>query len=204
MNIAVFASGRGSNFKAIFSKIKSGEIEADIACLITNNTQAPALDFAKENKIDTYTIDFNNNIYVNQLLKILKQYKIQLIVLAGFLKLISEKIVQKYPNKIINIHPSLLPSFGGRGCYGVNVHKKVFKSGVKFTGATVHFVNQNYDEGQIIAQEIVPISSGDSVEDIAAKVLKVEHKLLPDIVNYICRNQLYWKDNKPWIKFFKE
>ena len=202
MNIAVFASGRGSNFEAVYFLIKSGEIKANVSCLISNNTNAPVLDFAKNNGIEIYTIDVKSNAYSEQLLEILSKQKIQLIVLAGYMKLIPENVVERFPNKIINIHPALLPSFGGKGCYGMNVHKKVLKSGVKFTGATVHFVNQNYDEGQIIAQEVVSISPEDSAEDIATKVLKIEHKLLPQVVKQICDNQLNWKNNKPWIITF--
>ena len=199
MNIAVLASGRGSNFKAVFSQIKSSQINADIGCLISNNPNAPVLDFAKNNGIKTYTIDAKSNDCSEQLLRIFSKHKIELIVLAGYMKLIPENVVERFSNKIINIHPALLPSFGGKGYYGMNVHKKVLKSGVKYTGATVHFVNKNYDEGQIIAQEIVHISPEDSAEDIAKKVLKIEHKLLPQVVKKICDNQLKWKNNKPWI-----
>ena len=202
MNLAVFASGRGSNFEAVYSLIKSGEINANVRCLISNNPNAPALDFAKNNGIETYIINVKSNAYYEQLFEILSKHEIQLIVLAGYMKLIPENVVERFPNKIINIHPALLPSFGGKGCYGMNVHKKVLKSGVKFTGATVHFVNQNYDEGQIIAQEIVSISPEDTAEDIATKVLKIEHKLLPQVVKQICKNQLNWKNNKPWISTF--
>ncbi|MAJ43410.1 MAG: phosphoribosylglycinamide formyltransferase [Candidatus Marinimicrobia bacterium] len=199
MNIAVFASGRGSNFQAIYAHIKSGKINANVRCLISNNPSAPVIGFAKNNRIQTYIIDAKDDGHSKQLLEVLDKHNTQLIVLAGYMKLIQKNIVKKFHNKIINIHPSLLPSFGGKGCYGMNVHEKVFKSGVKYTGATVHYVNQNYDEGQIIAQEHISISPEDSAENIATKVLKIEHKLLPEVVKKICENQLYWINNKPWI-----
>lgn len=202
MNIAVFASGRGSNFEAIHSKIISGEINAKIGCLISNNASAGAIDFATLNNISTYSIDVKSTSSTLMLLEILEKHEIQLIVLAGYMKLIPVEIVERYENKIINIHPALLPSFGGKGCFGMNVHRKVWKSGVKFTGATVHFINNKYDEGNIIAQEIVPVLHTDSPEDIAKRVLKIEHQLLPKIVRQICEDQLIWKNNKPWIKTF--
>ena len=202
MNIAVFASGRGSNLEAVYSKIQAGEIQAKIKCLISNNPEAPALEFAKKNGISAVAIDIKSVASTKQFLKILEDNKISLIVLAGYMKLIPNEVVERFPNKIINIHPALLPAFGGKGCYGMNVHKKVIKSGVKYTGATVHFVNNNYDEGQIIAQEIVSLLPDDTPEDIAQRVLKVEHKLLPQVVKKICENQLVWENNKPWIKTF--
>jgi len=200
LNIAVFASGRGSNFEAVFSKIQAGEIRAKIKCLISNNPEALALEFAKKNGISAFAIDIKSVASMEQFLKILEDNEIQLIVLAGYMRLIPNEVVERYFNKIINIHPALLPAFGGKGCYGMNVHKKVIKSGVKFTGATVHFVNNNYDEGQIIAQETVPVFQEDTPEDVAKRVLKVEHKLLPQVVKQICENQLVWENNKPWIK----
>ena len=202
MNIAVFASGRGSNFEAVFSKIQAGEIRAKIKCLISNNPEAPALEFAKKNGISAFAIDIKSVASTKQFLKILEDNKISLIVLAGYMKLIPNEVVERFQNKIINIHPALLPAFGGKGCYGMNVHKKVIKSGVKYTGATVHFVNNNYDEGQIIAQEIVSVLPEDTPEDVAQRVLKVEHNLLPQVVKQICENQLVWENNKPWMNTF--
>jgi len=202
LKIAIFSSGRGSNFEAIYSKINSGEMNASIGCLISNNSNALAIDFAKLNNISAYSININSLASTGQLLKILEYHKIQLIVLAGYMKLIPNEVIERYTNTIINIHPSLLPAFGGKGCYGMNVHKKVWKSGVKYTGATVHFVNNKYDAGQIIAQEIIPILQADTPEDIAKRVLKVEHQLLPKIIIKICNDQLIWENNKPWIKIF--
>jgi len=202
LNIAVFASGRGSNFQAVFSKIQAGEIRAKIKCLISNNPESPALEFAKKNGISAFAIDIKSVASTKQFLKILEDNKISLIVLAGYMKLIPNEVVERFQNKIINIHPALLPAFGGKGCYGMNVHKKVIKSGVKYTGATVHFVNNNYDEGQIIAQEIVSVLPEDTPEDVAQRVLKVEHNLLPQVVKKICENQLVWENNKPWMNTF--
>ena len=175
--IAVFASGRGSNFKAIFDQIKSGNINGKIVCLISNNPNAQALRFAKKNKIDTFIIDTKLTVSTKKTLSILNFFSVELIVLAGYLKLIPEEIIKYYSNKIINIHPALLPSFGGKGCFGMNIHKKVLNSGVKLTGVTIHFVNKKYDDGQIIAQKCVPILKDDMLEDVAKKVLQIEHEL---------------------------
>ena len=201
--IAVFASGRGSNFQAIFAQIKSGNINAEVVCLISNNPKAHALEYARKKHIPVFSIDVNTPASTEQLLTILENYSAELIVLAGYMKLIPTEVVERYSNKIINIHPALLPAFGGKGCYGMNVHKKVLKSGVKFTGVTIHFVNNNYDDGQIIAQEIVPVLQNDSPEDVAKRVLKTEHKLYPEILKQICNDQLNWINNKPWITEFK-
>ena len=203
MRIAAFASGRGSNVEAIYANIQSGEIKADIKCLISNNPNAPALDFARNNHIPAYYIDLNSSASTKQTLCILKNHTIQYIILAGYMKLIPNEIVEQYLNKIINIHPALLPAFGGKGCYGMNVHKKVLKSGVKYTGVTIHFVNNNYDDGQIIAQEIVPVLQDDSPDEIAKRVLTTEHKLYPEILKQICNDQLNWINNKPWITELK-
>ena len=200
MNLAIFASGRGSNFKAIYSQIISGKINANISCLITNNKTAAILKFAQANDINIYVQDFDKDITIeDKILKILKYHQIDLIVLAGFMKLVPRKIVEFFDRKIINIHPSLLPLFGGKGYHGINVHKKVIESGVKFTGATVHFVDENYDQGQIIAQDIISISQKDTIETIAKKVLKIEHELLPKVLKEICNDKLVWADQKPWL-----
>ena len=169
--IAVFASGRGSNFQAIFAQIKTGNIDAKVVCLISNKPDAHALEYARNNHIPVFSIDVKSPASTEQMLRILEDHSVELIVLAGYIKLIPIEIVDQYSNKIINIHPALLPAFGGKGCYGMNVHKKVLKSGVKFTGVTIHFVNNNYDDGQIIAQEIVPVLQDDSPDELAKRVL---------------------------------
>ncbi|PID59661.1 MAG: phosphoribosylglycinamide formyltransferase [Ignavibacteriae bacterium] len=192
--IIVFVSGRGSNFKAIYSQIEAGIIKAEILGVVSNNKSCKAIDFAKEKKIKTYLLgdkSQGNEFWdFDQLAKIFQKENIDLIVLAGFLKKISEAFVNKFKQKIINIHPALLPSFGGKGMYGSHVHKAVFEAACKVSGATIHFVDEVYDNGIIIAQEAVDISDVASPEEIAEKVLKIEHNLLPKVVKKFVENKI--------------
>ncbi|MBK8550223.1 MAG: phosphoribosylglycinamide formyltransferase [Ignavibacteria bacterium] len=182
MNICVFASGTGSNFKAILSSINKKYLKSKVSLLITNNPDCGAVEIAKKNKIDHIAI--NKNIYPllsqkeysQKFLSALKKYDIDFIVLSGYMKMIEPEVLKKFKNKIINIHPALLPSFGGKGMYGMNVHKAVIASGVKISGITVHFVNENYDEGKIIFQKCCEVKSDDDEFTLQKRVLKLEHK----------------------------
>jgi len=188
-NIAVFASGRGSNFKKIFHSIKEGKIPARVCCLITDNSKAGAIEFAKENDIPVYTIPpkqyHTSEDFGKALLEVLNNYNIEWIVLAGYLKKIPDIVVEKYANRILNIHPALLPAFGGKGMYGMHVHEAVFVSGAKVSGVTVHLVNNEYDRGPIVMQRPVDIESCRSPEEIASTVLKVEHQLYSEALKKI-------------------
>lgn len=179
INVAVFVSGRGSNLRAIVEFFNNKPKAPKIKYVISDKINCPALDFARNRKIATYVVKKNA---WKQASDILREAEIDLIVLAGFLKKIPDEIVREYPDKIINIHPALLPSFGGKGMYGMNVHEAVFKSSAKVSGATVHFVNEKYDEGKIIAQECVDISDVKTPEEIAERVLEIEHRLLPSVI----------------------
>jgi phosphoribosylglycinamide formyltransferase-1 len=183
LNIVVFVSGRGSNLKAILnSELLKGKVK--VKAVISDKLKCAAFEIAKENFIKCYSLGKSEGcINYTELEEILVSLNIDLIVLAGFLKLIPVSFVSKYRNKIINIHPALLPSFGGKGMYGMNVHKSVFESSAKVSGASVHFVNEIYDEGRIIAQRCVDISDVTSPEEIAERVLEVEHELLPYIIS---------------------
>ncbi|OGU28482.1 MAG: phosphoribosylglycinamide formyltransferase [Ignavibacteria bacterium GWA2_35_9] len=183
MNIVVFVSGRGSNLEAILnSELLKGKIK--IKAVFSDKLQCAAFEIAKRNSIPTYTVgDKEGCISYSNLAGILISYNTELVVLAGFLKLIPGSIVSEYKNKIINIHPALLPSFGGKGLYGINVHRAVFESSAKVSGATVHFVDETYDTGRIIAQQCVDISDVTSPGEIAERVLQVEHKLLPYVIS---------------------
>ena len=192
--IAIFASGGGSNFKAIQCHIESGNIYANIELLISNNSNSGAVEYAMEKNIETLIInevrfpDFKKGEIF--LLKKLVFKQIDLICLAGYIKLLSQNIVEKYNNCILNIHPALLPQFGGKGFYGMKVHEAVIKSGAKVSGATVHFVNENYDEGQIIAQEKIMINNDYTPEILSKKVLQIEHELYPRVIKEFCENKL--------------
>lgn len=182
MNIAVFVSGRGSNLQAILNSQDLQNI-VEVKAVVSNKTDCPAFEIAKKYSIPVYTVGkVEKKIGFEELSGLLLEKKTDLIVLAGFLKLLPVKFVEVFRNKIINIHPALLPSFGGPGMYGMNVHNAVFESSAKVSGATVHFVDEKFDNGMIIAQKCVDISSAASPEEIAAKVLEIEHKLLPGII----------------------
>ncbi len=174
MNIAVFISGGGSNLKALIDAEKSRYFKSQIKYVVSNKN-APGLDYAKENNID-YLISKDDR----KIIETLKENQIELIVLAGYLLKISPEILEEFT--IINIHPSLLPKYGGKGFYGMNVHNAVFENKELVSGVTVHYVNENLDEGDIILQKEVDISKCVSAEEISKKVLKVEHQTLKEVI----------------------
>ncbi|HET55562.1 MAG TPA: phosphoribosylglycinamide formyltransferase [Ignavibacteria bacterium] len=193
LKLAVFVSGRGSNLKSIVDAIETRKLNAVVLTVVSNKSDAPALSFAKDKSILTFVVSSNNNheaISFFDLSQKLSELEIDLIVLAGFLKKIPDDFVELFENRIINIHPALLPSFGGKGMYGINVHKAVLESSAKVSGATVHFVNQNYDEGKIIAQKCVDISDVKTPEEIAERVLKIEHQLLPEVIQLFAEGKV--------------
>ena len=203
-NIAIFVSGGGSNFKAIFKNITQGNILAKICLVVSNNPNCSAIDFAKKKLLPTLIINkfrYQEAQYLESLLMDkLKPLNLDLICLAGYLKKIPNSIVTYYKNKIINIHPSLLPEFGGKGFYGMKVHNAVIKSKKKITGATVHFVDEKYDNGPIIIQESIIVDNNDDVTSLAKKVLKIEHSIYVEAVKAFCEGRILWKNNKPLIE----
>jgi len=196
IRVAVFVSGRGSNLEAILNSPKLKKLVI-VKAVISDKAECPAFEYAKKNSIDTYNVGKQENfIQYSDLAEFLKSLDIGLIVLAGFLKMIPETVIKNFNNRIINIHPALLPSFGGKGMYGMNVHKAVYNSGAKVSGATVHFINEAYDEGRIIAQKKVDISDVKFPEQIAERVLKIEHELLPFVIEKIARNKIAVEKNR--------
>lgn len=181
--LVVFASGSGSNFQAIIDAIREHRIKAQITGLITNRENTGAEKRAIHHNIPVAIISDNDpSSNENKLENRLADWSPDLIVLAGYLKKVPDHIVRKYQNRIINIHPSLLPKYGGKGFYGLNVHEAVLRSGDTLTGCTVHYVNENYDEGDIIDQIEVEVHDTDTPETLASRVLKEEHKLLPNVI----------------------
>lgn len=181
--LVIFASGSGSNMQAIIDEIEAGGIHAEIVGLIVNKPDIKSIERAKKINVPVSIITDKGNIsYTSKLRKQLSAWSPDLIVLAGFLKKIPTTIIKEYENKIINIHPALLPKFGGKGFYGMNVHKAVLESGDKESGCTVHFVNEEYDKGPIISQAKVPVHSSDTPGILAKRVLEAEHKLLPSVI----------------------
>jgi phosphoribosylglycinamide formyltransferase 1 len=190
VKIAVFVSGRGSNLQAILDSPDLKNI-VEIEAVFSNKADCAAFKIANNFSIKTFSLGNGEHcIPYEDLAAKLKELNIDLIVLAGFLKLIPNDVIKNYKRKIINIHPALLPSFGGKGMYGINVHKAVFNSSVQVSGVTVHFVDETYDTGKIIAQKCIDISDVNSPEEIAERVLKIEHKLLPLVISKIAEGKV--------------
>lgn len=206
LNIAVFVSGGGTNLQAIIDNIEDGTIsKARIALVISNKADAYALKRAKKYNIKTKVIskkDFEDRMdYINEQVNILEEYKIDLIVLAGYLSIVPELIIKKYTNQIINIHPSLIPAFSGKGYYGLKVHEEVLKRGCKLTGATVHFVDEGTDTGPIIMQKAIEVKNNDTAESLQKRVMeKAEWMILPKTIDLISNNMIDIIDNKVYIK----
>lgn len=186
VNIAVLISGSGTNLQSLIDACNRKEINGEIKLVVSNKESAYGLVRAKNSNIKAV---FEKD--ENKVLALLKEEKIDLIVLAGYLAIISNNFINQYENKIINIHPSLIPSFCGSGYYGLRVHKKAFERGVKVAGATVHFVSNVVDGGPIILQKAIDVSSCKSPEEMQEKILlNVEHKLLPEAVKLFCDGKL--------------
>jgi phosphoribosylglycinamide formyltransferase-1 len=196
LNIAVLVSGGGTNLQALIDAQNSGKIKGGrIALVVSSNPSAYALERAKNAKIPTEVLRRKafgtQEEYDNALLGLLESYQISLVVLAGFLTIISENVVSHFPNRIMNIHPSLIPSFCGEGYYGLRVHEEALKRGVKVTGATVHFVNEVCDGGPIILQKAVSVNQGDTPQTLQRRVMEqAEWELLPRAVSLFCEGRL--------------
>jgi len=179
--VAIFASGSGTNAEEIFKKFQHHP-NVEIVLLLSNNSSAYALERAQNYNVATKVFDRKTFRETNEIVSILEKEKIDLIVLAGFMWLVPANLVSAFSNKIINIHPALLPKYGGKGMYGMHVHEAVKSNNEKETGITIHYVNEHYDEGQIIKQATCDISVSDSAEDIANKVHQLEYKYLPLVI----------------------
>lgn len=191
-HIVVFASGSGTNFQALIDAVESGKIKARIRGLVSNKSGIKALERAKKHGIETFIVapSFFDNYrdYVQAMLEKLQEWKADLIVLAGYMIKIPPEIIKEYSGRIVNIHPSLLPKYGGKGFYGINVHKAVIENGEEESGCTVHIVTEEYDKGPILAREKVPVRSSDNPESLAKRVLKKEHYLLPKVVGELIKD----------------
>ena len=196
--IAVLASGSGSNLQSILDNIDSGNINGEVSLVIGSKEGIFALERAEKQGIKTSVVskkDFGDKTS-DEILRLAKENNIDLIVLAGYLSILKGKLLEEYGNRIINIHPSLIPSFCGNKMYGINVHKAAIEKGVEFSGCTVHFVNDGVDGGAIIAQEIVKVNFEDTPESLQKKVLEREHVLLPRIVRYLCEEKIEIRNGK--------
>lgn len=189
LNLCVLASGRGSNLRAIINANKSGRIKSCVRLVISNNSKSGALRIAKANKIPHYHLSQmlfkSQEQFVEEFIALLTKFKIDLIVLAGYMKMIDPAIIRKFRNRIINIHPALLPKYGGKGMYGILVHEAVVNSGDNVTGVSVHFVDEIYDHGEIILQKQVIVKPGDTPESLQKRVLRTEHKIYPEAIKLL-------------------
>lgn len=196
--ICVFASGRGSNLQAIIDAIDRNELKCRVVFVLSNNSNSGALEIARRKDIPAFHLsekNFHKNTFEESMLDLLDRFRPDLIVLAGYIKLVPEVVIKKYRNRIVNIHPALLPKFGGRGMYGMNVHQAVFESGEKKSGVTVHLVNEKYDEGKILFQQEVDISDCKSPVEIAEKILIVEHQIYPEVIQKIIEGKISLNNN---------
>ncbi|SFB00688.1 phosphoribosylglycinamide formyltransferase [Clostridium frigidicarnis] len=191
LKIAVLISGGGSNLQSIIDNVNSGKINGNIEMVISDSENAYGIERAKKFDIKTYVLDKNKygKNLCDEILKITKG-NVDLIVLAGFLSILKGDILKEFKNRIINIHPSLIPSFCGKGMYGIKVHEAAIESGVKVSGCTVHFVNEKIDHGAILLQEVVPVYFEDTKESLQKRVLEKEHILLPKAISLISEGRV--------------
>ena len=184
--IAIFASGRGSNALKILDHLKNQD-KIQVSAILSNKQKSGIIESAQ--KRDIPSLVFNRSEFYDNtiVLDYLKEHEIDYLILAGFLWLIPDHLIRFYPDKIINIHPSLLPKYGGKGMYGINVHKAVKEHGDRYTGITIHLVNERYDEGRILLQSKVKLEKSDNPEEIAGKVLTLEHHFFPRVVAAYCK-----------------
>lgn len=188
--IAVLASGSGTNFQAIIDAVKEKRLDAEIVCLISDRKAAYALERAKDNGIDSYYFSIkkyaDSDEFNHAIVEVLDKYEPDLIVLAGYLKILSHEFIEKYRGKIINIHPSLIPKHCGDGFWGIKVHESVIKSEDEYSGATVHFVDEGTDTGKIIIQRKIKLDKDETAESLQKKILnEIEHKILIEAIDKI-------------------
>ena len=187
--LVFFASGSGTNFQSVIDAVEKGMINAQIAGLITNKKGIKAIERAEKNDIPVQILapaGFERSAeYEKELLNILERWNPYLIVLAGYLLKIPDLVIEKYEGRIINIHPSLLPDYGGKGFYGMKVHQAVLKGGEIETGCSVHVVTREYDEGPVLAQRKVSVHQTDTPDQLAQRVLEQEHQLLPEVIKHL-------------------
>ena len=194
MNIAVFASHGGSDLQAIMEGCSSGKINASVAVVISNNGNSMALQRADRENIPAYHLSAQKSgseeTLAKEIIEVLSDYNIDMIFLAGYMRLLHISILQKYHNRIFNIHPALLPKFGGKGMYGMNVHHAVIQAHESETGITIHRVNTEYDSGEIVAQTKVPVRADDTAEILATRVLEREHEFLVEVISNIANGSI--------------
>lgn len=200
INLAVLLSGSGTNFQSIIDSIEQGMIPARIAFAASNKKDAYGLERARKHHIPAFHISKKTEgsfeMVDRKLYSLISEYDVDLLCLAGYLKKVSPWLVERLPNRIMNIHPGLLPFLGGKGMYGHHVHERVIELGMKVSGVTIHFVDEHYDNGPIIAQKCVPVEDGDDADSLAKRVLKTEHELYPRVIRWFAEGRLECRSGK--------
>ena len=189
LRLGFLASGNGSNARDIIEEIKSKRLEAKVRVIISENVNAKILELAVAERIVSYRVNYNEH-FEEKVAEILGNYDVNIVILSGFLKKIGETLLSKYKNRILNIHPALLPKYGGARMYGMKVHEAVIKSNDEYSGATVHLVNENYDDGRILGKIMVPRYAEDNADDLCKRVRLAEKKFYPEILRRIERGQI--------------
>lgn len=203
LRVAVLASGRGSNLQAVIDAIEAGTVQAKLVAVISNKKEAPALERARRHGLACLFVDpkpyagrpDSREAYDHELLDVLRQHDVELVLLAGYMKIVTRVLVEAFANRMMNIHPSLLPSFPG-----LDVQKKAIEWGCKLAGCTVHFVTEGVDEGPIILQAAVPILDNDTPDTLAARILEQEHKIYPRAVQLFAEGRLQVAGRRVFIK----
>jgi len=194
MNITVFASHGGSDMQAIIDGCKSKKIKATVVAVIGNNADSFAMERARREGIDYYCLSHkeieDQSELAQRMLGIMESHKTDMIFLAGYMRKLDDVILKEYKNRVFNIHPALLPKYGGKGMYGIHVHEAVINAGEKVSGVTIHRVNEQYDSGDVVAQAEVPVLEGDTAETLAERVLKREHEFLVEIISEIAEGKI--------------
>lgn len=194
VKIGVLISGGGTNLQAVIDGCENRSIAGEVKVVISNKEDAYGLERARKHNIKAIYEKEEDKI-----IQILKENEVELVILAGYLKIVSPKLVNEYRNKIINIHPSLIPAFCGKGYYGQKVHQGVIDYGAKVTGATVHFVDEGADTGPIIMQKVVEVKQDDDAKKLSARVLEVEHEILTKSISMFCENKLTVNGRRVYI-----
>ncbi|NTV92057.1 MAG: phosphoribosylglycinamide formyltransferase [Chlorobiaceae bacterium] len=191
--LAVFCSGGGSNFQALYRAIEEKQLSAEIVLCLSNRSRCGAMEFAREHEIKDVHLSEKQfpsfEAFTEAMLETLRQNGIDIILLAGYMRKVPDVVVGAFPERILNIHPALLPKFGGDGMYGLNVHAAVIASGETISGATVHLVNEEYDKGRVLMQQTVPVMPDDTAEVLAERVLACEHQLYAEALEKLLGEQ---------------
>jgi phosphoribosylglycinamide formyltransferase-1 len=192
--VLVSGKGRGTNLQALIDARERGELGADLVVVVSTNAEAGALDRARKHGLEALFVDPKQFAAPQELdlalAEIMLERQVGLICLAGYMRILTPVLIRRFPNRIMNIHPALLPAFGGKGMYGHHVHEAVIASGAKYTGVTVHFADEEYDHGPIALQKIVEVLPDDDADSLAARVLREEHKLYPRAVHLFAEGRL--------------